>query len=103
MIATKTLLLMVMGLAGRENSEKAKNCRPPRRILGRVLARITARYIGILGFVTSSRVMIFAVIGHNTINIPKIFQVFYGFRGLTVIHSVRTEFLNILWFNHQSG
>ena len=26
MIATKTLLLMVMGLAGRENGGKAKNC-----------------------------------------------------------------------------
>ena len=76
MIATKTLLLMVMGLAGRENGGKAKNCRAPRR----VLARITARYIGILGeFVASSRVMIFAVIGHNTINIPKIFQVFTVF------------------------
>ena len=79
MIATKTLLLMVMGLAGRENGGKAKNCRAPRRVLARVLARITARYIGILGFVTSSRVMIFAVIGHNTINIPKIFQVFTVF------------------------
>ena len=27
MIATKTLLLMVVGLAGRENGGKAKNCR----------------------------------------------------------------------------
>ena len=36
MIATKTLLLMVMGLAGRENGEKAKNC------------RVLARYIGVL-------------------------------------------------------
>ena len=80
MIATKTVLLMVMGLAGLENGGKAKNCRAPRRILARVLARITARYIGILGeFVASSRVMIFAVIGHNSINIPKIFQVFTVF------------------------
>ena len=36
MIATKTLLLMVMGLSGHENGEKAKNC------------RVLARYIGIL-------------------------------------------------------
>ena len=36
MIATKALPLMVMGLAGRENGGKAKNC------------RILARYIGIL-------------------------------------------------------
>ena len=36
MIATKTLLLMVMGLAGRENGEKAKNC------------RVLAQYIGVL-------------------------------------------------------
>ena len=36
MIATKTLLLMVMGFAGRENGGKAKNC------------RVLARYIGIL-------------------------------------------------------
>ena len=39
MIAKKTLLLMVMGLAGRENGGKAKNCRVLRRILARVLAR----------------------------------------------------------------
>ena len=32
--------------------------------------------ITVCGFVASSRVLIFAVIGHNTINIPKIFQVF---------------------------
>ena len=44
MIATKTLLLMVMGLAGRENGGKARN----RRVLRPVLARILARYIGIL-------------------------------------------------------
>ena len=36
MIATKTLLLMVMGLAWRENGGKAKNC------------RVLAKYIGIL-------------------------------------------------------
>ena len=41
MIATKILLLMVMGLTGRENGRKAKNCR--------VLRRVRARYIGILG------------------------------------------------------
>ena len=40
MIVTKTLLLMVMGHAGRENGGKAKN--------GRVLRRVLARYIGIL-------------------------------------------------------
>ena len=35
MIVTKTLLLMVMGLAGRENGGKAKNhdCRVLRRVL----------------------------------------------------------------------
>ena len=32
--------------------------------------------ITVCGFVANSRVMIFAVIGHNTINIPEIFQVF---------------------------
>ena len=52
MIATKTLLLKVMGPAGRENGEKAKNCRVLRRVLARVqvqvLARVLARYIGIL-------------------------------------------------------
>ena len=35
MIVTKTLLLMVMGLAGRENGGKAKDC----RVLSRVLAQ----------------------------------------------------------------
>ena len=39
MIATKTLPLMVMGLVGRENGGKAKNCRVLCRILARVLAR----------------------------------------------------------------
>ena len=33
----------------------------------------------ICGFLASSRVLIFAVIGHNTINIPEIFQVFMAF------------------------
>ena len=33
----------------------------------------------VCGFVGSSRVLIFAVIGHNTINIPEIFQVFTVF------------------------
>ena len=32
--------------------------------------------ITVCGFVANSRVMIFAVIAHNTINIPEIFQVF---------------------------
>ena len=41
MIATKIFLLMVMGLTGRENGGKAKNCR--------VLRRVRAQYIGILG------------------------------------------------------
>ena len=36
MIATKTLLVMVVGLEGRENGGKAENC------------RVLARYIGIL-------------------------------------------------------
>ena len=46
MIATKTLLLMVMGLAGRENGGKAKNCRVLRRVLARVLAyRWFSRYV----------------------------------------------------------
>ena len=40
MIATKPLLLIVIGLAGRENNGKTKNCL--------VLARVVARYIGIL-------------------------------------------------------
>ena len=44
MIATKTLLLTVMGLAGRENGGKARNC----RVLRPVLVRVLARYIGIL-------------------------------------------------------
>ena len=48
MIATKTLLLKVMGPAGRENGGKAKNCRILRRVLRRVQARVLARYIGIL-------------------------------------------------------
>ena len=33
----------------------------------------------VCGFVASSRVLIFAVIGHSTINIPEIFQVFMVF------------------------
>ena len=33
----------------------------------------------VCGFVASSRVLIFAVIGHDTINIPEIFQVFMVF------------------------
>ena len=37
---------------------------------------LQARTLIILWFVASSHVMIFAVIGHNTINIPEIFQVF---------------------------
>ena len=37
MIATKTLLLKVMGPAGRENGGKA-NCRVLRRVLARVQA-----------------------------------------------------------------
>ena len=54
MIARKILLLMAMGLAGRENGGKAKNCPVLRRVLTRVswlevLARVLARYIGILG------------------------------------------------------
>ena len=40
MITTKTLLLMVMGLAGGQNGGRARN--------GRVLRRVLARYIGIL-------------------------------------------------------
>ena len=32
--------------------------------------------ITVCGFVASSLVLIFAVIGHNAINIPEIFQVF---------------------------
>ena len=32
--------------------------------------------ITVCGFVASSRVLIFAVIGHNTITIPEVFQVF---------------------------
>ena len=39
MIATKTLLLMVMGLVGRENGGKAKNCRVLSGGLAQVLAR----------------------------------------------------------------
>ena len=35
--------------------------------------------ITVSGFVASSRVLIFAVIGHNAINIPEIFQVFTMF------------------------
>jgi len=42
MIATKTLLLMVMGLAERENGGKAENC------------RILARHIGILSLTSVS-------------------------------------------------
>ena len=34
----------------------------------------------VCGFVASSYVLIFAVIGRNTINIPEIFQVFTVFR-----------------------
>ena len=42
MIATKTLPLMVMGLVGRENGGKAKNCRVLCRILARVLPEVLA-------------------------------------------------------------
>ena len=45
MIAMKTHLLMVMGLEGRENGGKAKNCL--------VLRRVLARYVGILDQKTS--------------------------------------------------
>lgn len=37
---------------------------------------LQARSSIVCGFVASSHVLIFAVIGHNTINIPEIFQVF---------------------------
>ena len=37
----------------------------------------------ICGFLASSRVLIFAVIGHNTINIPEIFQLFMTFLSAT--------------------
>ena len=37
MIATKTLLIMVMRLSGRENGEKAKNCRVLARYVGGIL------------------------------------------------------------------
>ena len=47
MIATKTLPLMVVGLVGRENGGKAKNCRVLCRILARVLARVLARSPGL--------------------------------------------------------
>ena len=43
MIAAKTLLLKVMGPAGRENGGKAKNCRVLRQVLRRVLARPESR------------------------------------------------------------
>ena len=48
MIATKTLLLKVMGPAGRENGGKAKSCRVLVRVQVQVMARVLARYIGIL-------------------------------------------------------
>ena len=35
-----------------------------------------ARTLIVCGFVASSHVLIFAVIGYNTINIPEIFQMF---------------------------
>ena len=38
-----------------------------------------ARRFLVCGFVASSHILIFAVIGHSTINIPEIFQVFMVF------------------------
>ena len=46
----------------------------------------------ICGFLASSRVLIFAVIGHNTINIPEIFQLFMTFLVCyTAVFSVITQ------------
>ena len=46
----------------------------------------------ICGFLASSPVLIFAVIGHNTINIPEIFQLFMTFLVCyTAVFSVVTQ------------
>ena len=47
---------MVMGLVGRENGGKAKNCRVLCRILARVLPEVLARHIGILIATLSNKI-----------------------------------------------
>ena len=42
------------------------------------------KFITVCGFVASSRVLIFAVIGHNTITIPEIILSVYEFPGPSV-------------------
>ena len=41
----------------------------------RKLNRKQGRELIVCGFVANSRELIFALIGHNTVNIPEIFQV----------------------------
>ena len=50
----------------------------------------------VCGFVASSRVLIFAVMGHNTINIPEIISSVHGFPSRTVTCSSPLSLL--LWF-----
>ena len=57
----------------REKTNKQTNKKTIRRVKTKRQARTL---ITVCGFVASSRVVIFAVIGHNAINIPEIFQVF---------------------------
>ena len=52
--------------------EKSESCISGMRKLNRKQERKL-----VCGFVACLRVLIFAVIGHNTINIPEIFQVWY--------------------------
>ena len=60
----------VIVLRGINNNNKKKTIRREKT------KRQARTLITVCGFVASSLVLIFAVIGHNAINIPEIFQVF---------------------------
>ena len=56
---------------------KKQTKKPKKETIRREKTKRQARtLITVCGFGASSRVVIFAVIGHNAINIPEIFQVF---------------------------
>ena len=68
-VNTRNISGMLLGCEKKKNKTKKTIKRKKTKRQARTL-------ITVFGFVASSRVLIFAVIGHNAINIPEIFQVF---------------------------
>ena len=61
-VNTRNISGMLLCCKEKANQMRKLNCNQERKL--------------VCGFVASLRVLIFALIGHNTINIPEIFQVF---------------------------